>query len=165
MLSNPISGTGAAALGIAAVSALALAAVLVMQYGFGAEPCPLCIWQRYPHLALIVLGLAGYFVAPRPALLAAGLVALGSAGLALYHVGIESGFWALPSGCTVGGGATSVEELRSMLLEAPPSCDQVTFTLFGLSLALWNAILSLLLAGLAATALARGENLVVRTAT
>ena len=138
-----------ASLLVGSLSAAMLVAVLVMQYGFGADPCQLCIWQRYPHVALVLLGIVGYLAWPRRALLAAGAVALGSAGLALYHLGIEQGFWALPAGCVAGGEAETVDELRRLLMESPPACDQVSFTLLGLSLALWNAGASLLLAVLA----------------
>lgn len=164
MVSNSTSTSSAAALLMAAAAAAALGGALVMQYGFGAEPCRLCVWQRYPHAALIVLGIAGFLAVPRAALLIGGLVALGSAGLALYHFGIENGFWALPAGCIVGQEAESVEQLRQLLLEAPPACDQVSATLFGLSLALWNAIVSFCLALLAATALAQTGSLVPRAA-
>jgi disulfide bond formation protein DsbB len=164
MFSNPTSTMSAAALLMGIAAAVALGGTLVMQYGFGAEPCQLCVWQRYPHAALIVLGIAGYLAVPRAALLIGGLVALGSAGLALYHFGIENGFWALPAGCAAGQDATSVEELRQLLLEAPPACDQVSVTLFGLSLALWNAVVSFCLALLAATVLAQAGTLLPRPA-
>lgn len=159
-MTDSMTGMSGAALVMGAAAALALGGALVLQYGFGAEPCQLCVWQRYPHAALIVLGVVGFVAAPRAALLIGGLVALGSAGLALYHFGVENGFWALPAGCAAGAEATSVEELRLLLLDARPSCDQVSFTLFGLSLALWNAVVSFGLALLAATALARSGSLV-----
>ena len=144
-----------AALIMALAATAVLVGALVIQYAFDAAPCQLCVWQRYPHVALMLLGVLGFFVWPKAALLAGGGVALGSAGLALYHAGIEQGFWALPAGCAVGTDAGSVEELRQMLLQAAPACDQVSFTLFGLSLALWNAIASLMLALLAVLALSR----------
>jgi disulfide bond formation protein DsbB len=76
----------------------------------------------------------------------ATLVLLVGAGLAAYHVGIEQGWWALPASCVAGGGAESVEELKRLLAEAPPACDQVSFTFLGLTLAGWNLVASLLLA-------------------
>jgi disulfide bond formation protein DsbB len=77
----------------------------------------------------------------------ATLVLLGGAGLAAYHVGIEQGWWALPDSCIAGGTAATVEDLRRLLAEAPPACDQVSFAFVGLTLAGWNFVLSLLLAG------------------
>lgn len=143
------------ALAMALFAAAILIGALVIQYAYDAEPCQLCVWQRYPHLALVLIGVVGFVFWPRAALLTGGFVALGSAALALYHVGIEQGFWALPANCSAGTDAQSIEELRRVLLEAPPACDQVSFALFGFSLALWNAFASLMLALLAVLALTR----------
>jgi disulfide bond formation protein DsbB len=126
--------------------------VLALQYFAGLEPCPLCIWQRYPHLVVVALGLIGWRWRPRDMLGLIALVLLVGAGIAAYHVGVEQGWVALPAGCAAGQGATSVEELRQMLAEAPPACDQVSFTLLGLSLAGWNLLGSLVMAGIAAAA-------------
>ncbi len=143
-----------AALLLAAASAAALLAVLALQYVAEIAPCPLCIWQRYPHLALIALGLIGWRWRAPPMLALIALVLLGNTGLAAYHLGIEQGWWALPAGCVAGQGASSVAELRELLAQAPPTCDQVSFTLLGLSLAAWNGVLCLVLAGYACAALA-----------
>jgi disulfide bond formation protein DsbB len=136
-------------LALALVAALLLATVLALQYLAGLAPCPLCVWQRYPHLAVVVLGLIGWRWRPRPMLGLIALVLLTGAGIAAYHVGVEQGWVALPAGCAAGQGATSVEELRQMLAEAPPACDQVSFTLLGLSLAGWNLLGSLVMAAIA----------------
>jgi disulfide bond formation protein DsbB len=138
-------------LALALVAALLLATVLALQHLAGLAPCPLCVWQRYPHLAVVVLGLIGWRWQARPMLGVIAPVLLGGAGLAAHHVGVEQGWWALPAGCAAGQGASSVEELREMLAEAPPACDQVSFTFAGLSLAGWNLLGSLVLAGIAAT--------------
>lgn len=136
---------------LALVSAGALLAALALQYLGGLPPCQLCVWQRWPYVALIVLGLAGWRWQPRVLLGIAAVVLLVGAGLAAYHVGIEQGWWALPESCVAGGGAQSVEDLRRLLAEAPPACDQVGFSLLGLTLAGWNLVASL---GLAALTLA-----------
>jgi disulfide bond formation protein DsbB len=115
----------------------------------------LCIWQRYPYGVLIALGAIGLFWQPRAMLVLGALVLLVGAGLAGYHYGIEEGWFALPAGCAAGGDATSVEELRRMLREAPPACDQVQFNVFGWSLAAWNFLASLGLATFAGYAASR----------
>jgi disulfide bond formation protein DsbB len=135
-----------ASLLVALVSAAILLAALALQYLGGLAPCPLCIWQRWPYVALIALGLIGWRWQPRALLGVAALVLLGGACLAAYHVGIEQGLWALPGGCIAGGNAESVEELKRLLAEAPPACDQVGFTFLALTLAGWNLVTSLLLA-------------------
>jgi len=143
-----------ASLLLALASGALLAAALWLQYGAELAPCRLCVWQRYPHAGVVVLGIVGWFWQPRLMLGLAGLLLLGNVGLAAWHFGIEQGWWALPGGCVAGAEATSVEELKAMLAEAQPACDQVGFTLLGLSLAAWNALLCLGLAayaGIAAT--------------
>jgi disulfide bond formation protein DsbB len=143
---------------LALASAAILLAALALQYLAGLPPCRLCIWQRWPYVALIALGLIGWRWRPRALLGVATLVLLGGAGLAAYHLGIEQGWWALPGGCVAGAGADSVEELKRQLAEAPPACDQVSFTLLGLTLAGWNLLASLLLAAFTlATALGFGR--------
>jgi disulfide bond formation protein DsbB len=138
-----------ASLLLAIAAAAILAAVFAFQYLGGAAPCPLCIWQRYPYGLLIALGVIGFFWQPRPMLALCALVLLVGAGLAGYHYGVEEGWFALPAGCAAAGQATSIEELRQMLREAPPACDQVEFTVLGWSLAAWNLLASLGLAAFA----------------
>jgi disulfide bond formation protein DsbB len=145
MLTNLLEPTRASLL-LALASAAVLLAALALQYLGGLPPCPLCIWQRWPYVALIALGLIGWRWRPRAMLGVAALVLLGGAGIAAYHVGVEQGWWALPAGCVAGGTAQSVEELKRMLAEAPPACDQVGFTFLGLTLAGWNLLASLSLA-------------------
>jgi len=137
---------------LAFASAAILLGALALQYLGGLPPCRMCIWQRWPYVALIGLGLVGWRGYPRAALGIAAPVLLVGAGLGVYHVGVEQGWWALPAGCVAGGNAESVEDLRRMLAEAPPACDQVSFTLLGLSLAGWNVVASLLLAAFAGAA-------------
>jgi disulfide bond formation protein DsbB len=132
---------------LALVSAALLLSALGLQYLGGLPPCHLCILQRWPYVVLIALGLIGSRWYSRPLLGVATLVLLGGAGLAAYHVGIEQGWWALPDSCIAGGTAATVEDLRRLLAEAPPACDQVSFAFVGLTLAGWNFVLSLLLAG------------------
>ncbi|MGH6900793.1 MAG: disulfide bond formation protein B [Geminicoccaceae bacterium] len=141
-----------ACLCLALASAAILLGALALQYLGGLPPCPLCIWQRWPYVALIALGVVGWFAYPRAMLGLATLVLLAGAGLAAYHVGIEQGWWALPAGCVAGGSAESIEDLKRLLAEAPPACDQVSFTLLGLTLAGWNLVGSLLLATFACAA-------------
>ena len=146
---------GSLLLAIACVAVLLT--VLGFQYLAGAAPCQMCIWQRYPYGVLIALGLAGWFWQPRLMLGLAVPVLLVGAGLGGYHYGVEEGWFALPEGCAAGGDATNVEELRKMLSEAPPACDQVQFTVFGWSLAAWNILASLVLALLAGYAATRRQ--------
>jgi disulfide bond formation protein DsbB len=111
------------------------------------------MWQRWPHLAAIVLALAAILArktpASRPFTLLAALAILVSGGLGAYHAGVEYHWWQGPPRCT-GGGFTSLADL----MKAPVVlCDIPQWTLFGISLAGFNAIVSIV-SGLAIVALA-----------
>jgi len=144
------------AAGLAALaSAGLLAAVFAMEYLGGLAPCKLCLLQRWPHGAVILLGLAAVVPAlpgaARRALL--GLIALSfaaTAGIGVYHAGVEYGWFAGPSACTGTVGGSTLEELRRNLMAAPVvRCDEVPWALFGISLAGYNALVSAALAGFA----------------
>jgi disulfide bond formation protein DsbB len=116
-------------------------------------PCEMCMWQRWPHLAAIVLALAAILTrktpASRPFTLLAALAILVSGGLGVYHAGVEYHWWQGPPRCT-GGGFTSLADL----MKAPVVlCDIPQWRLFGISLAGFNAIISIV-SGLAIVALA-----------
>ena len=132
------------------------AALLLGAFGFqalGYVPCKLCIWQRWPHAVAIAIGLVALIP---PALAATGralpllgaLAALVASGIGVYHTGIERGWWTGPTACTSGPvGGQSAEQLLDQIMNAPLiRCDEVAWSLLGLSMASWNALLSLILA-------------------
>lgn len=128
-----------------------LAAAFAFQHLAGLYPCELCIWQRWPYVATVLLGIAAALLPPagRAAALAlAALVFLGGAGIAAFHVGVEQGWWQGLAACgTTLPEARTVEELRAALLAQPVvRCDEVAWSLAGTSMAGWNGLLS---AGLA----------------
>ncbi len=126
---------------------IALLAALGLQYLGGFAPCQMCIWERYPYLIVLVvapaLWIAGY---QRLGLLISALLLAGNALLSGYHWGVEQGMLALPTSCGAGGNPQTVEELRALLETQPPSCDQVSLSVLGLSLAGWNGVYAALLA-------------------
>ncbi len=145
-------------------SAAALAAAFLAQYAGGLEPCPLCVYQRYPYGATIALGALALATAGRgrwPLLFVAlaGGVFAGEAGLAFYHTGVEQGWFEGLAACAGTATPATVEELRAQLLGAPPPrCDEVPWSLFGVSIAGYNFLYSAALAALSlggAAALAR----------
>lgn len=152
------------AVGVALGAALLLLGALGFQYLADLAPCPLCVYQRVPHALAIPLALAALLSAPRGGitaealLAAAGLVIAAGAGLALYHVGIEERWWAGPTACSGAGLGlpSTVGDLERALSDTPiVACDTVAWSLFGISLAGFNAIFSTLLAGLALLPIAR----------
>lgn len=131
-------------------SAALLLGAFAFQHIGGLAPCELCIWQRWPHAAAVVVGLAALALPGRFLLLIGALAALAAAGLGLYHTGVERLWWAGPGTCSGGVDAgISAGDLLEQILDAPlVRCDEVAWSLAGLSMASWNAILSLGLAAL-----------------
>lgn len=138
------------ALGPLIGSVALLAGAFAFQLLGGLAPCHLCLLQRWPHGVAILLGLL-ILVWPRRGLaLLAGLAVLVTAAIAAYHVGIEQGWWPGPTSCTAPGtGTADAGALLDQILETPlVLCDQVAWSLWGVSMAGWNALLSLVIAGL-----------------
>ena len=120
-------------------AALAIGTALTLQYGFGKAPCHLCLYERVPYYAVLaMLPVAAAFGRLRLGLVLAGLLLLGKAGLSAYHVAVEQGWTTLPASCVAGGTARTLEELRAELAMAAPTCDQVSVSFLGISLAAWN---------------------------
>lgn len=134
---------------LAAAGSLAmLLGAFAFQYIGGMAPCKLCLWQRWPHAAAILIGVVAYTTLMRALPYLGALAALTTAGLGLYHTGIERHWWQGPTTCTSGsvdGIATS--DLLDQILAAPVvQCDQVAWEMFSLSMASWNMLASLVLA-------------------
>ena len=155
----------AAALIIAAVSAGAILGAYFFQYVVDIPPCPLCYEQRIPHYIAVPLGLAVAGAAAGNAprwLVAAGLAALAltlltTAGIGVFHAGVEWKLWPGPSDCSgpitsFGDAGTLPDQINKTSVVR---CDEVRFRFLGLSLAGYNAIFSVILAGLAGWALSR----------
>ncbi len=117
------------------------------QYLGGLAPCVMCIWQRWPHVAAVLIGGASLSVGGVVLPLLGGLASLSTAAVGLYHTGVERGWWEGPSTCSSGSiEGLSTGELMDQILNAPlVQCDQVAWALWGLSMASWNAVFSLVL--------------------
>lgn len=138
-------------------SATLLGAVYAFQYIGGLVPCKLCLYQRVPHavvIAVTILSLLTIAFRGERSLFArhliqfAGLALLAGAGIAAYHVGIEYHWWAGPDTCsgTIGQNAGSIENLLSQLEKAPiVRCDEVAWSLLGISMAGYNFLISAVL--------------------
>ena len=116
----------------------------------GLVPCEMCMWQRWPHLVAIGFALLS-FGAKRQARAAVWVAALAiavSGAIGVFHAGVEAGWWQGLTACsTTAAGATPDELLKSILATPLVRCDQVQWSFAGLSLAAWNAIISLFSVG------------------
>lgn len=138
----------------AAGSAALLLGAFGFQYIGGLAPCHLCLLQRYPHAAAVAIG--ALMLALRNAALAralpyaGALAALTTAAYGAYHTGVERHWWLGPSTCTAGNiSKLSAADLLAQIQAAPVvQCDQVAWAMWGLSMASWNMLASLALAGL-----------------
>jgi len=135
---------------VLAASATVLGGALLSQYWGGLAPCELCLLQRWPWTAAIIISLIAITVRRRSAalLLLGAIFAVGSA-LALYHVGVEKHWFAGPGACTgAATAADTVEALKARILgQVPVRCDEPAWSLWGVSLAGWNLLASLVMAG------------------
>jgi len=133
-----------------AVSVLSLAAAYTAQYGFNLQPCILCLYQRVPFAVVIALSIIGLFVPARAAralVALSGTVFLAGAAIAFFHVGVEQHWWEGTSSCGATLHQGSIEDLRAQIMGAPiVKCDTPAWTLFGVSMAGYNLVMSLGLA-------------------
>ncbi len=134
-------------------SALLLAGAWMFQF-LGYPPCKLCHWQRWPHYAALFIGVTALAIGKRAAqrlLAVAGTAALTlTAAIGVYHTGVEQKWWMGPSTCTSGSVSDlSADDLLNQINNAPLiRCDEIAWSLMGVSMASWNAIFSALLASL-----------------
>ena len=121
-----------------------LGGALFSQYVGGLHPCEMCYWQRWPHGAAILLA-ALAFTAPAQSQRSRTLTILAAIAIAIsgiigvYHAGVEAGVFQGLTTCTANGAQTLQEIMNAPLVR----CDQVQFSFLGISMAGWNAILSL----------------------
>lgn len=145
----------------AAGSVALMLGALAFQHIGGMAPCKLCFWQRYPHviaIALAALVLVINNAKARIVLIFAGAAsAATTAGIGIYHAGVERGIFEGPTSCTSGSiGGISADDLLSQIMAAPlVRCDDIPWQLAGISMAGWNALISIVLCGLWVMALRR----------
>ncbi|BBC71410.1 disulfide bond formation protein [Altererythrobacter sp. B11] len=128
-----------------AVPALLLGGAYISQYVFGLFPCEMCWWQRYPHFIALVLGLVSLGARPgaRTFLLALAAAAIMISGLiGVFHAGVEYGWWEGLTTCSRPVGAGGGDPLDAIMNAPLVRCDEVQWSLFGISLAGWNALFS-----------------------
>lgn len=124
-------------------SAALLAGAYIFQ-ALGYPPCAMCLWQRWPHVAAILIGVLALRVPGRfLPVLGAGAAAT-TGGIGVFHTGVERDWWEGPTSCSGGGGLEGLSGTDLLTITGPRvvMCDQVSWELFTLSMASWNAIAS-----------------------
>jgi disulfide bond formation protein DsbB len=126
-----------------------LLAAYFIEYGLGHQPCNLCLIERVPHIFSIIIILIYLFFQKfeKISLIILSLVFFSAALIAFYHFGIEQGFFKESFVCdsNILSEDLSKETLLNDLKRMPVSCKNVTFKIFGLSLATFNIFISLIL--------------------
>jgi disulfide bond formation protein DsbB len=133
------------------------AALLAGAYGSeiwgGLYPCEMCWWQRYAHFAALGLALLSFLLVKAPDrgrsfVWLAALAILVSGGIGAYHAGVEAGVFEGFTTCTSTGtaGLSAEDMLKEIMAKPMVRCDDIQFSFLGVSMAGWNAILSILAA-------------------
>lgn len=127
-----------------AVSAGLLLGALGFQYLGGLAPCEMCYWQRWAHVAVLVVSALAWFTGHRLLSWLAVAAMLVAAGLGFYHAGVELKWWQGVTACTapVAVGMSAGEMLDTLMRAPLVRCDSIPWSLFGLSMAAWNAVIS-----------------------
>lgn len=125
-----------------------LLGALGFQYLGELAPCPLCIWQRWPHAVAVVISVVAMTLLwrfRRPLSVLGALVVSVGAGVAGYHVGVEQKWWSGPSSCSgFDLSGLSTQELLAQIQSAPlVPCDEIAWDFLGISMAGWNGLISL----------------------
>ncbi|MCW4462129.1 disulfide bond formation protein B [Sphingomonas sp. BT-65] len=120
-----------------------MAGALYSQYVGGLFPCEMCMWQRYPHYAAIILAALSFAAKPgRDVLVWLATLAIAISGaIGAFHAGVEYGWWEGLTRCATNFGSGNALDA---IMNAPlVRCDVAPWHFLGISLAGWNAILSL----------------------
>ena len=138
--------------GILIFSIVSLAIAYFIQYILGHKPCNLCLIERIPYIASIIL-IPLIFITQRYVkliILTIFLFYFFGAIISLYHVGIEQGYFNESFVCDLTnlGNNLTTEQLLKQLKDAPVSCKDVTFSFLGLSLATINTVISIILSAI-----------------
>ena len=128
-----------------------LLGAFAFQYIGGLAPCTLCLWQRWPHGAAILIGGLALVMGGRLLPVFGAMAAATTAGIAAFHVGVEQKWWEGLTSCTAGSieGISTADLLNpDVIVAAPVRCDAIAWAMMGVSMAGWNMIMSAVLVGI-----------------
>jgi disulfide bond formation protein DsbB len=117
-----------------------LGGAYIAQYAFGLPPCEMCWWQRYPLFAALGIAVFAFFLRPTQVwTVLAGLAIITSGLTGGFHAGVEYGWWEGITGCsTLPSNIDVMDPAAAPLIR----CDVAPWTLFGISLAGFNFLIS-----------------------
>lgn len=130
------------------IPAALLGGAYASEYIGGLHPCEMCYWQRWPHMVAIALAIGALALKQTPlsrslVILAALAIAV-SGAIGVFHAGVEYGWWPGITGCSAALSATNAQDMLAEIMATPlVRCDVPQWTLAGISLAGFNALLSL----------------------
>lgn len=118
------------------------------QFAMGLYPCEMCYWQRWPHMAAIAFAIMAFIFAKNPAFskILTGCAALAiavSGAIGVFHAGVEYGWWEGVTSCTANVGASGGNILDDIMGASIVRCDEVQWQMLGISMAGYNAMISL----------------------
>lgn len=133
----------------ALLGVFSLAMAFTAEYAFGFLPCKLCFLQRWPYLIMIFLGLIAFTFHDKKKIYAPTLLAITAcfaygAYIAIYQTGGEQGWWLLTADCSsvLDSNLSPEEYLAAMKQQPAVPCDMVKWSMFGISMAGYNAMFS-----------------------
>ncbi|KAB7646570.1 disulfide bond formation protein B [Polymorphobacter fuscus] len=128
-----------------------LGGALAFQHVGGLAPCEMCLWQRWALVAALALALLGWVLRHARAVLAlSALAVLAGAAIAVFHVGVEQHWWPGITACAAAPVTGSAADVMGQIMAQPlVRCDAIAWSLFGISMAGWNALISIAIGGTA----------------
>ena len=126
-----------------------LISAFIIEHKLGHQPCKLCLYERIPYFLSILFIAKIFFIKiyQKETLLILSLIFVFSSCLAFYHFGIEQGFFKESLVCATENFSENItkEQLLEQLSQSTISCKDVSFKIFGFSLAAINTIFSIIL--------------------
>ena len=130
-------------------SIFALGAAYFVEHILGHKPCNLCLIERLPYIFTIIIIFLGLIIKKfeKAIILSLILIFLTSTIISFYHLGIEQGFFKESLVCKLDSNILNLskENLLKELQQQTISCKNISFRIFGLSLATINTIISLII--------------------
>ncbi len=129
------------------ISIFSLLSAIYIEFILDQKPCKLCVYQRVPYIISIFICFLGFAAQKKTSwLFFLSIIFISSSFLSGYHVGIENNIFTEYSGCSNANiNLIDKTEIIKSLTDSLPSCKEVNFRLFGLSLATINLFVSILI--------------------